>query len=174
MDKLSPIQRIGTVRGVRYDVARRTAQLHMLDGCRCDMQACIDLFEGIDSHVEVIFTYVGGNADNIYSRTNGRWFAIPAGAKRPIDSLTPAISEVKDVMAKAALPLVVNPDILTYAALEIAIEGIVDQVDNMYLGLDADDLVANEMFANVFAFLDADDRKREQILIILGEAKGTA
>jgi hypothetical protein len=174
MDKLSPIQRIGTVQGVRYDVARRTAQLHMPDGCRCDVQACIDLFEGIDSHVEVIFTYVGGKVDNIYSRTNGRWFAIPAEDKRPMDNLTPAISEVKDVMAKAALPLVVNPDILTYAALEIAIEGIVDQVDNMHLDLDADDLVANEMFANVFAFLDADDRKREQILITLGEAKGTA
>lgn len=175
MDKPSSIQRIGTeVRGVRYDVARRTAQLHMPDGCRCAMQACIDLFEGIDSHVEVIFTYVGGKADNIYSRTNGRWSAIPAGDKRPIDSLTTAIGEVKNVMAKAALPLVEDPDILTYAALEIAIEGIVDQVDKMYLDLDADDLVANEMFAIVFAFLDADDRKREQILITLGEVRGTA
>ncbi len=77
-------------------------------------------------------------------------------------------------MAKAALPPVVDPEILTYAALEIAIEGIVNQIDNMYLDLDADDLVANEIFANVFAFLDADDRKREQILITLGEAKGTA
>ncbi len=80
MDKLSPIQRIGTeVRGVRYDVARRAAQLHMPDGCHCDMQACIDLFEGIDSHVEVIFTYVGARADTIYSRSNGRWSAIPGG-----------------------------------------------------------------------------------------------
>jgi hypothetical protein len=77
-------------------------------------------------------------------------------------------------MAKAALPLFVEPDILTYAALEIAIEGIVDQVDNMYLDLDADDLVTNEMFASVFAFLDADVRKREQILTTLGEAQGTA
>jgi hypothetical protein len=77
-------------------------------------------------------------------------------------------------MAKAALPLFVGPDILTYAALEIAIEGIVDQVDNMYLDVDADDVVANEMFANVFAFLDADDRKREQILTTLGVAQGTA
>jgi hypothetical protein len=77
-------------------------------------------------------------------------------------------------MAKAALPLFVDPDILTYAALEIAIEGIVDQVDNMYLDVNANDLVANEMFANVFAFLDADDRKREQILITLGKAQGTA
>ena len=50
----------------------------------------------------------------------------------------------------------------------------VDQVDNMYLDVNANDLVANEMFANVFAFLDADDRKREQILITLGEAQGTA
>ena len=49
MDKLSPIERMGTeVRGVRYDVARRTGQLHMPDGCCCDMQACIDLFEGIE------------------------------------------------------------------------------------------------------------------------------
>jgi hypothetical protein len=42
-------------------------------------------------------------------------------------------------MAKAALPLFVDPDILTYAALEIAIEGIVDQVDNMNLDVDADE-----------------------------------
>jgi hypothetical protein len=77
-------------------------------------------------------------------------------------------------MAEAALPLFIGPDILTYAALEIAIEGIVDQVDNMYLDVDASDLVANEMFANVFAFLDADDRKREQILVTLGVAQGTS
>jgi hypothetical protein len=94
--------------------------------------------------------------------------------KRPIDGITPGVSDVIDVMAKAALPLFVDPDVLTYAALEIAIKGIVDQVDHMYLDVDADDLVANEMFANVFAFLDADDRKREQILITLGEAQGTA
>jgi hypothetical protein len=156
------------VRGVRYDVARRTGQLHIPDGCCCDMQACIDLLEGIDAHVEVIFTYVGGKVDNIYSRTNGRWFAIPAEDKRPMDNLTPAISEVKDVMAKAALPLVVNPDILTYAALEIAIEGIVDQVDNMHLDLDADDLVANEMFANVFAFLDSIVGRRDVIRALTG------
>jgi hypothetical protein len=72
------------VRGVRYDVARRTGQLHIPDGCCCDMQACIDLLEGIDAHVEVIFTYVGGKVDNIYSRTNGRWFAIPAEDMRPM------------------------------------------------------------------------------------------
>jgi hypothetical protein len=42
----------------------------------------------------------------------------------------------------------------------------------MYLGVDATDLVVNEMFAN--AFLDADDRKSEQILMTLGEAQGTA
>jgi hypothetical protein len=71
-------------------------------------------------------------------------------------------------MAKAALPLVVNPDILTYAALEIAIEGIVDQVDNMYLDLDADDLVANEMFANVFAFLDSIVGRRDVIRALTG------
>ena len=126
------------------------------------------------SHVEIIFTYAGAKADTIYSRTSGRWSAIPMEDKRPIDGITPGVSEVKDVMAKAALPLFVDPDILTYAALEIAIEGIVDQVDNMYLDVEADDLVANEMFANVFAFLDAEDRKREQILITLGEAQGTA
>jgi hypothetical protein len=39
-------------------------------------------------------------------------------------------------------------------------------------GVDATDLVVNEMFAN--AFLDADDRKSEQILMTLGEAQGTA
>jgi hypothetical protein len=161
------------VRGVRYDVARRTGQLRMPDGCSCDMQACIDLFEGIDAHVEVIFTYAGARAHTIYSRTNGKWSATPVEDKRPIDGITPGVSEVKDAMAKAAPPLFVGPDILTYAALELAIEGIVDQVDNMYLDLDADDLVTNEMFANVFAFLDA-DRKREQILITLGEAQGTA
>jgi len=175
MDKLAPIERTGTeVRGVRYDVARRTGQLHMPAGCRCDMQACIDLFEGIDSHVEIIFTYAGARADTIYSRDNGKWSAIPVEDKQPIDGITPGVSEVKDVMAKAALPLFVDPDILTYAALEIAIEGILDQVDNMYLDVDANDLVVSEMFANVFAFLDADDRKREQILITLGEAQGTA
>ena len=175
MDRLSPIERMGRkVRGVRYDVTRRTGQLHMPDGCYCDMQACIDLFEGIDSHVEIVFTYAGARADAIYSRTSGKWSAIPVEDKRPIDGITPGVSEVKDVMAKAALPLFVDPDILTYAALEIAIEGIVDRVDNMYLEVDADDLVVNEMFANVFAFLDADDRKREQILITLGEAQGTA
>jgi hypothetical protein len=175
MDKLSPIERMGTeVRSVRYDVARRSGQLHMPGGCRCDMQACIDLFEGIDSHVEIIFTYAGAKADTIYSRDNGKWSAVPVKEERPIDGIAPRVSEVKDVMAKAALPLVVDADILTYAALEIAIEGIVDQVDNMHLDLDADDLVANEMFANVFAFLDADDRKREQILTTLGEAQGTA
>ena len=175
MDKLSPIERMGTeVRNLRYDVARRAGQLHMPDGCRCDMQACIDLFEGIDSHVEIVFTYAGGKADTIYSRDNGKWSAIPVENKRPIDGITRSVSEVKDVMARAALPLFADPDILTYAALEIAIEGIVDQVDNMYLGVDANDLVVNEMFANVFAFLDADDRKREQILITLGEAQGTA
>ena len=138
------------------------------------MQACIDLFEGIDSHVEIIFTYAGARADTIYSRDSGKWSAIPVEGKQPIDGITPGVSEVKDVMAKAALPLFVDPDILTYAALEIAIEGIVDQVDNMYLDVDANDLVVSEMFANVFAFLDADDRKREQILITLGEAQGTA
>ncbi len=175
MDKLAPIERTGTeVRGVRYDVARRTGQLHMPAGCRCDMQACIDLFEGIDSHVEIIFTYAGARADAIYVRDSGTWSAIPVEDKQPIDGITPCVSEVKDVMAKAALPLSVDPDILTYAALEIAIEGIVDQVDNMYLDVNANDLVANEMFANVLAFLDADDRKREQILITLGEAQGTA
>jgi hypothetical protein len=175
MGKPSPLERIGAeARGVRYDVARRTGQLHMPDGCCCDMQACIDLFQGIDAHVEVIFTYAGARADTIYSRTNGKWSAIPVEDKRPNDGITPGVSEVKDAMAKAALPLSVDPDILTYAALEIAIEGIVDQVDNMYLDVDASDLVANEMFANVFAFLDADDRKREQILITLGEAQGTA
>ena len=175
MDKLSPIERMGTeVRGVRYDVARRTGQLHMPDGCCCDMQACIDLFEGIDAHVEVIFTYAGARAVTIYSRTDGKWSAIPVEDKRPIDGITPGVSEIKDAMARAALPLFADPDILTYAALEIAIEGIVDQVDNMYLDVDADDLVANEMLANVFAFLDADDRKREQILITLGEAQGAA
>lgn len=175
MDKLSPIERMGTeVRGVRYDVARRTGQLHISVGCRCDMQACTDLFEGIDSHVEIIFTYAGAMVDTIYSRANGKWSAIPVEEKRPIDAITPGVSEVKDAMAKAALPLFVDPDILTYAALEIAIEGIVDQVDNMYLDVDANDLVVSEMFANVFAFLDADDRKREQILITLGEAQGTA
>jgi hypothetical protein len=175
MDKLTPIERMGTeVRNLHYDVARRTGQLHMPDGCRCDMQACIDLFEGIDPHVEIVFTYVGARADATYSRDNGKWSAIPVEDKQPIDGITRGVSEVKDVMARAALPLFVDPDILTYAALEIAIEGIVDQVDNMYLGVDADDLVVNEMFANVFAFLDADDRKREQILITLGEAQGTA
>ena len=175
MGKLSPIERMGTeVRGVHYDVARRTGQLHMPDGCSCDMQACIDLFEGIDAHVEVIFTYAGARAHTIYSRTNGEWSAIPVEDKRPIDGITPGVSEVKDAMAKAALPLSIGPDILTYAALEIAIEGIVDRVDNMYLDVDANDLVANEMFANVFAFLDADDRKREQILITLGVAQGAA
>jgi hypothetical protein len=105
---------------------------------------------------------------------HGRWSAIPVGDKRPIDRITPGVSEVKDVMAKTALPLFADPDILIYAALEIAIEGIVDQVDNMYLDVDAGDLVVNEMLANVFAFLDADDRKREQILITFGEAQGTA
>jgi hypothetical protein len=35
-------------------------------------------------------------------------------------------------------------------------------------------VVANEMFANVFAFLDAGDRKREQIVTTLGVAQGTA
>jgi hypothetical protein len=51
MDKLSPIERMGTeVLGVRYDVARPTGQLHMLDGYRCDMQVCIDLFE-VSIHV---------------------------------------------------------------------------------------------------------------------------
>jgi hypothetical protein len=175
MDKLAPIERTGTeVRGVRYDVARRTGQLHMPAGCRCDMQACIDLFEGIDSHVEIIFTYAGAKADTIYTRDDGKWSALSVEDKRPIDGITSGVSEVKDVMAKAALPLFADPDILTYAALEIAIEGIVDQVDNMYLDVDANDLVANEMFANVFAFLDADDRKREQILITLGEAQGAA
>ena len=80
MDKLSPIERIGTeVRGVRYDVARRTGQLHMPDGCRCDMQACIDLFEGIDSHVEVIFTYAGARADTIYSRDQRPVVCHPGG-----------------------------------------------------------------------------------------------
>jgi hypothetical protein len=139
------------------------------------MQACIDLFEGIDAHVEVIFTYAGARIHTIYSRTNGKWSAIPVEDKRPIDGITPGVSEVKDAMAKAALPpLFADPDILIYAALEIAIEGIVDQVDNMYLDVDAGDLVVNEMFANVFAFLDADDRKREQILMTLGEARGTA
>jgi hypothetical protein len=140
MDKLSPIERMGTeVLGVRYDVARRTGQLHMPNGYRRDMQVCIDLFEGIDSRVEIIFTYAGARADTIYSRDNGRWSAIPTDRKRPIDGITPGVSEVKDVMAKAALPLFVDPDILTYAALEIAIEGIVDQVDNMNLDVDADE-----------------------------------
>src|SRR5262245_1346871 len=175
MDNLSPIERMGTaIRGVRYDVGRRTGQLHVTHGCCCDMQACIDLFEGIDSHVEIVITYVGARADTIYSRTNGRWSAISVGDKRPIDGITAGVSEVKDVMAKAALPLFADPDTMTYAALEIAIEGIVDQVDNMYLDVDAGDLVVNEMFANVFAFLDADDHKREQILTTLGEARGTA
>jgi hypothetical protein len=37
MDKLSPIERMGTeVLGVRYDVARRTGQLHMPNGYRRD------------------------------------------------------------------------------------------------------------------------------------------
>jgi hypothetical protein len=67
--------------------------------------------------------------------------------KRPIDGITPGVAEVKDAMAKAALPLFVDPDILTYAALEIAIEGLVDQVENMHLDLDADDLVANDTSA---------------------------
>ena len=175
MDRLSPIERMGTeVRGMCYDVARRTGQLRMPNGCSCDMQVCIDLFEGIDAHVEVIFTYAGARAHTIYSRTNGKWSATPVEDKRPIDGVTPGVSEVKDAMAKAALPLFVGPDIVTYAALELAIERIVDQVDNMYLDLDADDLVTNEMFANVFAFLDADDREREQILITLGEAQGRA
>ena len=40
--------------------------------------------------------------------------------------------------------------------------------------MDPNDLVVSEMFANVFAYLDADDRKREQILLTLGEAQGTA
>jgi hypothetical protein len=175
MDKVTPIERMGTeVRGVRYDVARRAGQLHISEGCRCDMQACIDLFEGIDPLVEVISTYAGASADSIYSRTNGTWSAVPVKDKQPIDGITPGVSEVKDVLAKAALPLFVDPDVLTYAALEIAIEGIVEQVDNMYLEVDANNLVVNEMFANVFAFLDADDRKREQILVTLGEAQGAA
>jgi hypothetical protein len=93
------------VRGVRYDVARRTGQLRMPDGCSCDMQACIDLFEAIDAYVEVIFTYAGARAHTIYSRTNGKWSATPVEDKRPIDGITPGVSEVKDAMAKAALPL---------------------------------------------------------------------
>jgi hypothetical protein len=140
MNKLSPIERMGTeVRGVRYDVARRSGQLRMPDGCCCDKQACIALFEGIDPHVEIIFTYAGARADTIYSRDSGKWSAIPVEDKLPIDGITPGVSEVKDVMAKAALPLFVDPHILTYAALEIAIEGIVDQVDNMNLDVDADE-----------------------------------
>ena len=108
MDKLSPIERMGTqVQGVRYDVARRTGQLHMPDGCCSDMQACIDLFEGIDLHVEIVFTYAGARADTIYTRDNGKWSAIPVEDKPPTDLITPGVSEVKGVMAKAALPLFV-------------------------------------------------------------------
>ena len=78
----------------------------MPDGCCCDMQACIDLFEGIDSHVEIVFTYAGARADTIYTRDNGKWSAIPED-KPPTDLITPGVSEVKGVMAKAALPLFV-------------------------------------------------------------------
>src|SRR5262245_36624526 len=125
MDKLSPIERMGTeVRGVRHDVARRTGQLHISVGCRCDMPACIDLFEGIDSHVESVFTYAGGKADTIHSRETASGLPSRWKTKRPIDGITPGVSEVKNVMAKATLPLFVDPYILIYAALEIAIEGI--------------------------------------------------
>jgi hypothetical protein len=34
--------------------------------------------------------------------------------------------------------------------------------------------VANQMFASVFAFLDADHGKQEQVLTMLGDAHGTA
>jgi hypothetical protein len=64
-------------------------------GCCCDMQACIDLFEGIDSHVEIIFTYAGARADTIYCRANGRWSAIAVEDKRPIDGITPRSAKSK-------------------------------------------------------------------------------
>ena len=94
MQTLTPIERMGTdVRSVRYDVAHRTGQLFMPGGCRCDMQACIDLFEAIDSRVEVILTYAGVRADMIYSRAHSKWSAIPVEDERAIDGTTPTKSK---------------------------------------------------------------------------------
>ena len=52
------------------------------------------LFECIDLHVEIVFTYAGARTDTIYSRDSGKWSAIPV-EDRPIDGITPVSAKSK-------------------------------------------------------------------------------
>lgn len=61
---------------IEYDFEARAGRLLMAEENCCDMGGCIGLFEGIDSHVMLIETFSGDEADTLYRRSKaGDWNA---------------------------------------------------------------------------------------------------
>lgn len=63
------------VQRLEYDFASRTGHLYMPPGNCPDMSACIDIFEGIDVGVRVLYTVVGDDLDVAYLRQRNGWVA---------------------------------------------------------------------------------------------------
>ena len=58
-----------------YDFVRRVGALNMLRNDRCDMAACIALFERIDPNVERITTISGADRADYVRGSGGEWHA---------------------------------------------------------------------------------------------------
>jgi hypothetical protein len=67
---------IGTpVESLTYNFVRHIGQLYLPEGCCCDMDGCIELFQKIDKNVRRIDTFSGMESDTIYIRNGTNWFA---------------------------------------------------------------------------------------------------
>jgi hypothetical protein len=64
-----------TVWGLEYDFKERVGTLLAAPYQRCDMGACIALFEKIDPKVKTIFTVAGETPDVVYTRNVKSWNA---------------------------------------------------------------------------------------------------
>lgn len=60
-----------------YDFENRVGTLVMEENNCCDMRACIALFELIDSGVQRINTFAGGERDTMYVKRRDEWIAKP-------------------------------------------------------------------------------------------------
>lgn len=65
-----------TVISVCYEFCDRWGQIHMPEGCCCDMSASIKFFQGIDPQVKVIETFAGERLDTCYKLKRGKFHAI--------------------------------------------------------------------------------------------------
>jgi hypothetical protein len=62
-----------SINRLQYDFAKHKGELFMMPGNCCDGQACIKLFEAIDSEVKEIQTFEGANVDTLYWRRGEEW-----------------------------------------------------------------------------------------------------